>query len=112
MIYEFELKRSIDEHVREIHAIEDLSQQRGNPRQSLRKAFKRSGGVISLGAYITQARYRNWHRLSLIIPSFVVTKSAYFFGIERPDVAAHVFQRAIGMTMPQYCNHISRQSVT
>ena len=56
MIYEFELKRSIDEHVREIHAIEDLSQQRGNPRQSLRKAFKRSGEVISLGAYISQTR--------------------------------------------------------
>ena len=99
-----ELKRFIDEHIYEIHAIQDLSQQLAKSPKSLRRVFKRSGEVISLGAYLTQTRVQILARDLVDHPELRCYEIGLLVGIERLDVAAHVFKRAYGMTMQQYRN--------
>ena len=99
-----ELKHYIDEQISEIHTIADLSQQLGKSPESLRRVFKRSCEVISLGAYLTQVRVQILARDLVDHPELRCYEIGLLVGIERLDVAAHVFKRAYGMTMQQYRN--------
>ncbi len=103
-----EIREWVDEHIGEVSGLKELASQFGISQETLRKEFKRCERVC-ISRYI---RLKKLHTVQhmLIHTDNRCNEIIYAVKLGRPDSAARLFKREVGMTMKCYRRGLRRTS--